>query len=71
VLQKLRTERVREAVLVFPLWPSQPWWNLMQENLVSMVELGDSLSILKRGPSLTAEHKFPPGKFGMAKLRFA
>jgi hypothetical protein len=38
--------------------------------MVKMVVLGDSQAVLKCGPSLTVEHKLPPGKFGMATLRF-
>jgi hypothetical protein len=70
VLQKLRMDGVKEAVLVCPHWPSQPWWPLMRESLVSMVALGDSQAVLRRGPSLTVEHKLPPGQFAMARLRF-
>jgi hypothetical protein len=71
VLQKLRMDAVKEAVLVFPLWPSQPWWSLLPDSVVKMVELGQSTAVLVRGPSLTVEHKLPPGAFAMAKLRFA
>jgi hypothetical protein len=70
VLQKLRVDGVKVEVLVCPLWPSQPWWSLMREGLVRMAVLGDSQAVLRRGPSLTVEHKLPPGRFGMAKLRF-
>jgi hypothetical protein len=68
VLQKLRTDAVREAVIVFPPWPSQPWWFLLQDSLVKVVELGESSGVLTRSPSLTVEHKLPPGTFAMAKL---
>jgi hypothetical protein len=71
ILQKLRMDAVKDAVLVFPLWPSQPWWSLLQDFMVKMVEIGESAAVLLRGPSLTVEHKLPPGSFAMARLRFA
>jgi hypothetical protein len=70
VLQKLRLDAVREAVLVFPLWPSQPRWSLLQDTLVKMVELGESSAVLTRAPSLTVEYNLPPGTLAMAKQRF-
>jgi hypothetical protein len=71
VLQKLGRDGVASALVVVPAWPSQPWWNLLQGHAVAQRNLGDSIEILRRGLSLTAEHKLPPGRLLMVKLRFA
>ena len=33
-MQKLRKERVPRAVIIAPIWPNQPWYPLILENLV-------------------------------------
>jgi hypothetical protein len=71
VLQELGRHGATSALVVVPAWPSQPWWNLLQSHAVAQRELGDSIEILRRSPSLTAEHKLPPGPLLMVKLRFA
>jgi hypothetical protein len=70
VLQKLERDRVASAVGVVPAWPSQPWWILLQGHVVSRRDLDVSTEILRRGPSLTTEHKLPSGRLLMARLRF-
>jgi hypothetical protein len=69
VLQKLEQDRVVSAVVVVPAWPSQPWWGMLQGHVISQRDLGTSTEILRRGSSLTTEHKLPPGRLLMAKLR--
>jgi hypothetical protein len=56
VLQKLGRDEVASALVVVLAWPSQPWWNLLQSHAVVQRDLGDSNEILRRSPSLTAEH---------------
>jgi hypothetical protein len=70
VLQKLGRDGVASALVVVPAWPSQPWWNLLQSHAVAQRDLGDSTEILRRGSSLTAEHKLPAGRLLMVKLRY-
>jgi hypothetical protein len=71
VLQKLGRDGVASTLVVVPTWPSQPWWNLLQGHAVAQRDPGDSNEILRRGPSLTAEHKLPPSRLLIVKLRFA
>jgi hypothetical protein len=71
VLQKLGRDGVASALVVVTAWPSQPWWNLLQSHAVAQRDLGDSTKILRRGSSITAEHKLPPGHLLMMKLRLA
>ena len=70
VLQKLKRDAVKVAVVVFPVWPCQPWWNLLRAMTTSQstIVLGPTSVNLKRGPSLTSEHKLPPGSIAMARL---
>jgi hypothetical protein len=70
-LQKLGRDGAASALVVVPAWPSQPWWNLLQGHAVAQRDLGDSNEILRRGPSLMADHKLPPGHVFMVKLCFA
>jgi hypothetical protein len=71
VLQKLGRDGVASALVVVTAWPSQPCLSLLQSHTVVQRGLGDSNEILRRGPSLTAEHKLPLGRLLMVKLRFA
>ena len=71
VLQKLRTDHVREAVMVVPEWPSRPWWNLLLISMTRRMDLGPSETVLAAGPTMTEENKLPPGSFIMVKLSFA
>jgi hypothetical protein len=45
VLAKVRDERVR-AVIVVPMWLSQPWWTLFQTMQTNTVTLGDAANVL-------------------------
>ena len=36
-IQKLRKERVPRAVIITPIWPNQPWYPLILENLVDFL----------------------------------
>jgi hypothetical protein len=70
VLQKLRMEE-GAAVMVFPEWPSRPWWNLMAWGARRIVRLGTSEEVLEKGPSMaTRLVKSPPGNMLMASLSF-
>jgi hypothetical protein len=66
VLQKLERDKVVSAVVVVPVWPSQPWWGLLQDHVVNQRDLGVLTKILGRGPSLTTKHKLPPGRLLIA-----
>jgi hypothetical protein len=69
VLQKIRLERLKQVLMVFPEWPSRPWWNLLQSMVVQQVRLGPSDRVLLPGPTLAANRaKIPPGSFIMALL---
>jgi hypothetical protein len=68
VLAKLKEERAK-AVVVLPMWPSQPWWTLFQTMLSRNVVLGDAESVLSPGPGMTGSHvtlRLPPGVWLMA-----
>jgi hypothetical protein len=69
VLQKVLRENLDSVVMVVPEWPSRPWWNLLQEQVVRQVRLGLSEEVLEPGPSLrVARSKLPPGHMIMAVL---
>ena len=70
VLQKLRTE-VQEAVMVFPEWPSRPWWSLLQMYVSKQLRLGKAAEVLAKGPSMDrCRALLPPGHMCMARLSF-
>jgi hypothetical protein len=69
VLQKLRAERIREAVLVIPQWPGQPWWPVLQEVWVMVVDVGPASQCLRKGPLMSKKKRLlPPGRILIAKL---
>jgi hypothetical protein len=69
VLQRIRMEHLEEVVMVFPEWPSRPWWNSLQELVISQVRLGESQMVLSPGPTMADNRaKLPPGNMLMARL---
>jgi hypothetical protein len=69
VLQRIRMERLQHVVMVFPEWPSRPWWNSLQELVVTQVRLGDAQMVLAPGPTMADNRaKLPPGNILMAHL---
>jgi hypothetical protein len=72
VLQRIRLERLLQVVMVFPEWPSRPWWNFLQELVVAQVRLGESQTVLSPGPTMADNRaKLPPGNILMALLSCA
>jgi hypothetical protein len=68
VLAKVRDERIR-AVIVVPMWPSQPWWTLFKTVHTNTVALGDAANVLLPGPGMTGSHvtlRLLPGVLLMA-----
>jgi hypothetical protein len=68
VLPKVRDDGAR-AVIVVPMWPSQPWWTLFQTMQTNTVALGDAASVLLPGPAMTGSKvtlRLPPGVMLMA-----
>jgi hypothetical protein len=68
VLAKVRDDGAR-AVIVVPMWPSQPWWTLLQTMQTNTVALGDAENVLLPGPAMTGSNvtlRLPPGVMLMA-----